>query len=71
MQAEFITYSDATIQAVWLKSSISRMNIIDSISNLTKVYCYNAWVVFRVLKSNSLKNIKINYLVVKEKIKDG
>ena len=46
MKAEFMSFFEASSHGVWLKSFISRLRIVDSISRPLKLYCDNSVVVF-------------------------
>ena len=45
MEAEFVSCFEASSHGVWLKSFISRLRIVDSISRPLKLYCDNSVVV--------------------------
>ena len=46
MQAEFVSCSDATGQAVWLKNFIPALRLVDSISRPITMYCDNQSAIF-------------------------
>eukprot|EP00253_Pinus_taeda_P014320 PITA_14320 len=73
MEAEFISCFEATLHDVWLKSFISRLRIMDSISKSLRMYCDNSAVVF-MAKSNKSgsrsKHIDIKYLAIRERVKE-
>ena len=52
MEAEFVSCFEATSHGVWLKSSISRLRIVDSISKPLRLYCDNSAAVLwiRIMK---------------------
>ena len=55
-EAEFVSYFEATSQAIWLKSFISGLQIVDSISKSLKIYSDNSAAVF-LTKNNKVKVI--------------
>ena len=73
MEAEFVSCFEATSHGVWMKSFISRLRIVDSISKPLKVFCDNSAAVF-LAKNNEIgsrsKHIDIKYLVIRERVKD-
>ena len=73
MEAEFISCFEATSHGVWLKSFISGLRIVYSISRPLRIYCDNLVVVF-VAKNNKSesrsKYIDIKYLVIRECVKE-
>ena len=46
MEAEFLSYFEASSQGIWLKSFISRLRVVDSISKPLRIYSDNYAVVF-------------------------
>ena len=46
MEAEFVSYFEATSHGIWIKSFISELKFVDSISNPLKIYYDNPIVVF-------------------------
>ena len=46
MEAEFVSCFEATLHAVWLKSFISDLRVVDSIERPLRLYCDNSTVVF-------------------------
>ena len=46
MEAEFVSCFEASSHGVWLKSFISGLRIVDSISRPLKLYCDNSAAVF-------------------------
>ena len=72
MKVEFISCFEATSHGVWLKSFISRLRIMDSISRPLSIYCNNSAVVF-IAKNNKngsrRKHIDIKYLAIRERVK--
>ena len=46
MEAEFVSCFEASSHGVWLKSFISGLRIVDSISKPLKLYCDNSTTVF-------------------------
>ena len=72
MQVEFITCYGVATQAMWLKSFIFGLLIIDSISRPITIYCYNSAVVFftkNIKNSSDFKHIEIKYLAVRDMVK--
>ena len=46
MEAEFVSCFEATSQGVWLKSFISRLRVMDSISRPLRIFCDNSTTMF-------------------------
>ena len=73
MEAEFVSCFEATSHGVWMKSFISRLRIVDSISRPLKVFCDNSAAVF-LAKNNEIgsrsKHIDIKYLLIRERVTD-
>jgi len=74
-EAEFVSYFEATSQASWLRSFISGLQIVDSISKPLKIYCDNSIVVFLVTNNKSeseseshSRYIDIKYLKLREHV---
>ena len=73
MEAEFVSYFEATSHDVWLKSFIVDLRIIDSIHRPLRLYCDNLAVVFLAKNDKSgsqSKRIDIKYLAIKERVKE-
>lgn len=73
MEAEFVSCFEATSHGVWLKSFISGLRIVDSISKPLRLYCDNSVVVFMTKNNKSgsqSKHIDIKYLAIRECVKD-
>ncbi|XP_073026820.1 secreted RxLR effector protein 161-like [Primulina eburnea] len=73
MEAEFVSCFEATSHGVWLKSFISRLRIMDSISRPLRIYCDNSAAVFMAKNNKSgsrSKHIDIKYLAIRERVKD-
>ena len=73
MEVEFVSCFEATSHGVWLKSFISRLRIMDSISMPLKTYCDNSAVVFMAKNNKSSsqnKHIDIKYLALRERVKE-
>uniref|UniRef100_A0A2N9EWH4 Integrase catalytic domain-containing protein n=1 Tax=Fagus sylvatica TaxID=28930 RepID=A0A2N9EWH4_FAGSY len=71
VQAEYVACYEATLQAVWLRNFISRLEIVDSISKPLTIYNDNSTAVCfskNNKRSSGLKHMHIKYLVVREKI---
>ena len=74
MEAEFVSCFEATSHGVWLKSFISGLRIVDSISKPLKVYCDNSAAVFLAKNNKSgsrSKHIDIKYLAIRERVKEN
>ena len=73
MEVEFVSCFEASLHGVWLKSFISGLRIVDSISRPLKLYCDNSAAVF-MAKSNKSgsrsKYIDIKYLAIREHVKE-
>ncbi|KAG9458112.1 hypothetical protein H6P81_002620 [Aristolochia fimbriata] len=73
MEAEFVSCFEATSQAVWLKSFIAGLRLVDSISRPLQVYCDKLAAVFMAKNNKSgsrSKHIDIKYLAIRECVKD-
>ncbi|KAK9137183.1 hypothetical protein Sjap_007777 [Stephania japonica] len=73
MEAEFVSCFEATSQGVWLKSFISGLRIMDSISRPLRMYCDNSAAIFMAKNNKSgsrSKHIDIKYLAIRERVKD-
>ena len=74
MEAEFVSCFESSSHGVWLKSFISGLRIVDSISRPLKLYCDNLAAVF-MAKNNRIgsrsKHIEIKYLVIRERVKEN
>ncbi|RVW92737.1 Copia protein [Vitis vinifera] len=73
MEAEFISCFEATSHGVWLKSFISGLRVMDSISRPLSIYCDNLAAVFMAKNNKSgsrSKHINIKYLAIRERVKE-
>ena len=73
MEAEFVFCFEVTSHGVWMKSFISRLRIVDSISRPLKIFCDNSTIVFFAKNNKSInrsKHINIKYLPIREHVKD-
>ena len=73
MEAEFVYCFQATSQGVWLKSFISGLRVMDSISRPLKIFCDNSAAVFLAKNNKSgsrSKHIDIKYLAIREHVKE-
>ena len=73
MAAEFVSYFEATTQGVWLKSFISGLRVMDSISRPLRIFCDNSAAVFLAKNNKSgsrSKHIDIKYLAIREYVKE-
>ena len=73
MKAEFVSCFEASSLGVWLKSFISKLRIVDSISRPLKLYCDNPVAVFMAKNNKSgsrSKHIDIKYLAIRERVKE-
>ena len=73
MEAEFVSCFEATSHGVWMKSFISGLRIVDSISKPLRMYCDNSAAVFMAKNNKSgsrSKHIDIKYLAIRERVKD-
>ena len=72
--SEFVSCFKATSQAICLKSFISRLQIVNSISKPLKIYCDNSAAVF-LAKNNRIeshyRHIDIKYLKLQEHVKSS
>ena len=72
MEAEFASCFEATSQGAWLKSFITGLRVMDSISRPLRIFCDNSSVFLaKNNKSGSRsKNIDIKYLAIREHVKE-
>ena len=73
MEVEFVSCFEASSHGVWLKSFISGLRIVDSISRPLKLYCDNSATVFMAKNNKSgsrSKHIDIKYLAIRERVKE-
>ena len=71
MEAEFVSCFEASSQGIWLKSFISGLRIVDSISKPLRIYCDNSAAVFFTKNNKSgsrSKHIDIKYFALKERV---
>ena len=64
---------EASSHGVWLKSFISGLRVMDSISRPLKIYCDNSATVFMAKNnkySSQNKHIDIKYLAIRECVKE-
>ena len=64
---------EASSHGVWLKSFITRLRIMDSISRPLKLYCDNSAEIFMAKNNKSVsrnKHIDIKYLAIREHVKE-
>ena len=67
MEVEFVSCFETRSHGVWLKSFISGLRIVDSISRPLKLYCDNSLAVFMAKNNKSgsrSKHIDIKYLAI-------
>ena len=53
MEAEFVSCFKATSQGVWLKSFISGLRVMDSISRPLSIFCDNSAIMFLAKNNKS------------------
>ena len=53
MEAEFVSYFEATSQGVWLKSFIYGLRVMDYISRPLRIFCDNLAAVFLAKNNKS------------------
>ena len=73
MEVDFVSCFEATSHGVWLKSFISGLKIIDTISRPLRIFCDNSAAVFMAKNNKSgsrSKHIDIKYLAIRERVKD-
>jgi len=69
MEAEFVAYFKATVQANWLQNFISRLGLVDSIVKLPRIYSDNSTIVFFSKNdkySKGSKHMELKYFAIKE-----
>lgn len=73
MEAELVSYFEATLHGVWFRSFIYGLRIMDSISKPLRIYCYNSTADFMAENNKSGiwdKHIDIKYLAIRECVKE-
>ena len=73
MEAEFVSCFEASSHGVWIKSFISGLRIVDSISRPLKLYYDNSAAVVMAKNNKSgsrSKHIDIKYLAIREHVKE-
>ncbi|KAL3506909.1 hypothetical protein ACH5RR_032291 [Cinchona calisaya] len=74
MEAEFVSCFEATSHGVWLKSFMSGLRIVDSISRPLRLFCNNSAAIFMAKNNKSgsqSKHIDIKYLAIRERVKEN
>ena len=72
IEAKFVSRFEASSHAVWFKSFIVGLKIVDSIKRPWRLYCDNSTVVFLAKNDKSgsrSKHIDIKYLAIREHVK--
>ena len=73
MEAEFVSCFEATSHGVWLRSFMSGLRVIDSVSRPLRMFCDNSVAIFMAKNNKSggrSKHIDIKYLAIKECVKE-
>jgi hypothetical protein len=71
-EAKFVSWFEATSHVIWLRSFISGLEVVDTISKVLRIYCDNLNVVFFVKNNKSesrSKHIYIKYLAIRKLVK--
>ncbi|XP_073138786.1 secreted RxLR effector protein 161-like [Henckelia pumila] len=71
MEAEFVSCFEATSHGVWMKSFISELRVVDSISRSLRIFCDNSTVVFMAKNNKNesrSKHIDIKYLAIRDSV---
>ena len=74
MKADFVSCFEATSHGVWLKSFISGLRLVNTISRPLRIFCDNSAAVFFAKNNKSgsrSKHIDIKYLAIRERVKDN
>jgi len=74
MEVEFVSCFEATSHGVWLKSFVSGLRVVDSISRPLKLYWNNFVAIFMAKNNKSesrSKHIDIKYLAIRECVKEN
>ena len=74
IEAEFVSCLEAMSQAIWLRSFISGLQVVDSISNPLRIYYDNSIVVFLAKNNKSAirnNHIDIKYSAIREHVKSN
>lgn len=73
VNAEFTTCFEATLQVNWLRSLVTRLQIVDAIFKPLRIYCEILEIVFfyKNNKSGSKnKHFDLKHLTIKERVKE-
>ena len=73
IEVEFVSHFEATSHGIRLKSFISGLRVVDSISKPLKIYCDNLAAVFMIKNNKSSsrnKHIDIKCLAIRERVKE-
>lgn len=71
---EYLACYEATSHAMWLKNFIQDLKVVDSIEKPIQLFCDNKGAVFfckNNKRSAGLKHMKVKYLLVREKVREG
>ena len=71
IEAEFVAYFEATIQANWLRNFILGLGVVDSIAKPLKIYCDNSAAVFFSKNdkySKGAKHMELKYFAIKKEV---
>lgn len=74
MFAEYLACYEAPSHAMWLKNFIQDLKVVDSIEKPIQLFCDNKGAVFfckNNKRSAGLKHMKVKYLLVREKVREG
>ena len=74
MEAQYVVCYEATCHAIWLRNSISTLEVVHSIFKPLKLFCYNSAVISfsRNTRSTSRsKHIDMKFFFVKEKVAES
>ena len=74
IETKFVSCFEATPQTIWLRSFISGIQVVDSISKPLRIYCDNSAIVFLTQNNKSgscSKHIDIKYLAIREHVKSN
>ena len=73
IEAEFVSYFEATSHGAWIKSFIYGLKVMDFIFKLLRIACDNSATVFMAKNNKNRsqnKHIDIKYLAIRERVKE-
>jgi hypothetical protein len=66
---KFVLWFEATSQSIWLRSFISGLEVVDTISKPLRIYCDNLINTSRIIRAEVVVSMYIKYLAIRELVK--